>query len=155
MNRLCNKYLDEPGAVDLFRVLAIQKTVLATWATGGTIKGLTTWLRGFPRLKVSSLEKSLNRWKRAKKSPRRVTLKKKVHSLLSKGRISAAGKTIADPSCKVARVDETVKEQLLKLHPREEESKQSGKGEGLGISEEVLLASLKQTKSDESGGLGI
>ena len=45
-----------------------------------------------------------------------------------------------------------MKDQLLKLHPREAEANHNGRGEGLEISDEVLLASLKQTKSDASGG---
>ena len=151
MSLLCNEFLEDPRPAQLFRVMAIQKTALPTWVTRGSLGSLNRAVNSYPKLDVKTLSKKLISWS-TKASRKETKLSDRVHSSLTKGRISSAGKLVADPSCKIAKLDDEVRQNLRELHPVEAEVKQNGRGPVLEVDYEVLKSSLRQTKTDAAGG---
>lgn len=149
---LCNEYLKNPNGINLLRIQAIQKICLSPWATGNKLSTAGKLLKQYPRIEDKpGLEKKLKKWYSTPRSSN-MELDKRVLSMLSKGRIGAAGKIISNPRSTIAEMDDNVREKLEQLHPDEPEPHVSGGGKGIEVRQNEIRRSLRECRTDAGAG---
>ena len=67
---------------------------------------------------------------------------------MKKGRLGAAGKTISDPTVKVAELTDAGKQELERLHPEDSQPSMRAKGPGLEVTIAKVHRALENTKRD-------